>query len=243
MAIKEIAIGRCPICRDDSVSIQVDTSSGQVIINNVEQSGEWKKSEGNEKLFVGVCGSDILGNEKENICNQLIAIKWFEVDNSMIAFYPHMRRHSYTSHYLSGGLASSENLGGMNYIYLETEIDGGRVLTEEVWEDTVTGRAKIDIVIPAEVLGKIKLVPDMGEYMTTAIEPLNGAIAIAAAKRLLEPIATDIVGICDIKCESNPDGRNDCSTDYSVYKRLERVMQELSELTAVFVSINNDEEP
>jgi hypothetical protein len=139
-------------------------------------------------------------------------------------------------------MASSENLGGRNSIFLSTEIDGGRVLEEDIWVENMTGRVKVDVDIPAEVLGKVKIVPNMGAYMTSAIDPLNGAVAIAAARMLLEPVAEDMVGVCDIKCESNPNGGNDDSPDYRTYKRLEAIMAELTELTAEFVRVNNEEE-
>jgi hypothetical protein len=99
----------------------------------------------------------------------------------------------------------------------------------------------MDMDIPSEVLGKIKIVPNMGAYMTSALEPLNGAVAIAAARLLLEPVAQDMISVCDIKCESNPDGGNDDSPDYRTYKRLEAVMAELADLAAEFVRVNNEE--
>ena len=148
----------------------------------------------------------------------------------------------YTGHSFSGGMASSEDLTGhLKGIYLETSISDEPIPEEGLLVDTVVGRVKMDVNIPAEVLGKVKIVPDMGAYMTSALEPLNGAVAIAAARMLLEPVAQDMVAVCDIKCESNPDGGNDDSPDYRTYKRLEAIMAELTELTAEFVRVNNEE--
>jgi hypothetical protein len=242
MAVNEVKVGKCPSCEDENVLIQVDPESGQVIINNIEQAGEWKEREGKVKVFVGTCGSPLkpFSNESKNYCEQLIKINWYS-NGEMIACYVPMGRHTYTSHGFSGPMASSENLGGRNSIFLSTEIDGGRVLEEDTWVENMTGRVQMDMDIPAEVLGKVKIVPDMGAYMTSALEPLNGAVAIAGAKMLLEPVAEDMIGICDIKCESNPEGGNDEGRDYDIYKRLEAVMAELTAISAEFVSVNNEE--
>jgi hypothetical protein len=242
MAVNEVKIGKCPSCEDENVLIQVDPESGQVIINNIEQAGEWKEKEGQIKVFVGECGSPLkpFSNESENYCKQLIKINWYS-NGEMIACYVPMGRHRYTSHSFSGPMASSEDLGGRNSIYLETEIDGGRVLEEDIEVENMTGRVRMDMDIPSEVLGKVKIVPDMGAYMTSALEPLNGAVAIAAARMLLEPVANDMIGICDIFCDANPEGGNDAGRDYDTYKRLEAVIAELSELTAEFVRVNNEE--
>jgi len=147
----------------------------------------------------------------------------------------------YTSHCFSGDTSSSEDLTGrLKGIYLETNISCESI-SEDIEIDTLTGRVKMDIDIPSSVFGKVKIFKDMGRYMTSAVEPLNGAVAIAGAKALLDPIMSDMIGICDIKCESNPNGGNDDSVDYRTYKKLEAVMVELTELTAEFVRVNNEE--
>ncbi len=242
--LKEIKIGKCPSCEDDNVLIQVDDESGQVIINNLEQGGEWKDQEGNSKVFIGRCSNITKeGEDGEDgvSCNQIIGIRWYS-DGQIIAFYVAMGRRRYTSHCFSGEFASSEDLGGRNSIYLETEIDGGELLLEDIWVENMTGRVKMDMDIPASIFGKVKVAHDMGSYMTTAVEPLNGVVAIVGAALLLQPIMSDIVGICDIKCEENPDGSNDEGCDFESYTKLKKVVDLLTELTAEFVRVNNEVE-
>lgn len=240
MATKEIELGKCPSCKDENVLVLVDTESGQVVVNNVEQKGEWKERAGNVKVFVASCGSP-LRSFSNDYCEQLIELSWY-CNGEIIANYLPMRRHKYTSHSFCGKFAGSEEFVGSNSIYIESEIDGGKVLSEDMWVENMTGRVRMNVIIPAETLGKVKVVPNMGTYFTCALEPLNGAIALAGARALLQPIIEDLIGVCDIKCESNPEGGNIDSPDYTSHKRLEAVMAELAELSAEFIRVNNEEE-
>jgi len=238
MAIREIGMEtRCPSCKDGNTFIQVDTETEKVVINNVEQGGEWIDRGDGIQTFYGNCGA-IDSDNKE--CPQIIKINWYS-NGEMIASYIPMSRRKYTGHSFSGEMASSENLGGNDLIYLATEIDGGKVEEGETWVENMTGVIQMKKIIPPEEFGRVKTVSDMGAYMTSALEPLNGAVAIIGARLLLEPVMEDLVGICDIKCESNPTGGNDDSNDYRIYKRLEAVAKELKELSAEFVRINNEE--
>jgi len=76
--IRTFRISNCPSCEGgDNGLVQWDPETGKVIINNVEQEGEWEKSEDNPlcERFHGVCGAANVEDGETWYCEEPICLE------------------------------------------------------------------------------------------------------------------------------------------------------------------------